>query len=80
MDCFEDSHIRAICGSQDLLTLINLSMEGGDLHLNDPLLPVSCNVLINNQYEIIYCDSISYKLMAFNHCLMTIVYQALWWI
>ena len=41
MDFYEDEYVTKLCGSQDLLELVDLAFEGVNVEINNPLLPVS---------------------------------------
>ena len=60
----KDEHVKKLCGSNDLLALLNCVMEGIQLHLSNSLLPVS-SVQINE-----FCSFI------FDY---STVFEALWW-
>ncbi len=48
MDFYEDEYVKKLCGSQDLLSLMELALEGVNIQHNNPFLPVS-----NNKYNLI---------------------------
>ena len=41
MDFYEDEYVTKLCGSQDLLELVDLAFEGVNEEFHNPLLPVS---------------------------------------
>ena len=47
MDFYEDAYVKKLCGSQDLLSLMELALEGVNIQHNNPFIPVS-----NNKYNL----------------------------
>ncbi len=47
MDFYEDEYVKKLCGSQDLLSLMDLAMDGVSVQYINHFLPVS-----NNKYNL----------------------------